>query len=317
MTLDSTQRLGPFPTGMDNRLPDYKLDTAEDGAVLRDAFNVDITDAGSIKTRPGYALALSGGDCHSLWAPLDGRFALFCDDGSLYRFDPPAGKTLVAPGFGATTPVRYTEVNEAIYFTDGLRVGSYGNTTTPAWTAGAAQDVGDQHLMAMPAGQQIAHHGARLLVAVGAALIYSEPFTPHLRDPAKGFEIFPAPITLLAAVEGGVFVVADKTYWIAGGFPAQSVQAVSPDTAPQQQAGHDSDGGAHWLSSSGIVAASPAGELRNLQAGRIAMSVAGAAATLYREADGMQTIVAAMGGENNTAAGVGSYAQARIVRKEP
>lgn len=308
--------IGPFPTGMDNRLPDYKLDTAESGAVLRDAFNVDITDAGSIKTRPGYALALAGVDCHSLWAPAHGGFALFCDDGALYRFDPPTGKTLVAAGFGASAPVRYAEVNEAIYFTDGLRVGSYGNTTTPTWTPTATLAVGDQQLLAMPAGQQIAYHGARLLVAVGSVLVYSEPFTPHLRDPAKGFEMFQAPITLLAAVEGGVFVVADKTYWIAGGFPAQSVQAVSPDTAPQQQAGYDQDGGAHWLSSSGIVTASPAGELRNLQAQRIAMRVGGAAATLYREADGMQTIVAAMGGENTIAAGVGSYAQARIVRKD-
>ena len=43
MTLDSTQRLGPFPLGMDNRVPDYQLKLPDDsGHLLRDALNVDI-----------------------------------------------------------------------------------------------------------------------------------------------------------------------------------------------------------------------------------------------------------------------------------
>lgn len=312
--------IGPFPLGMDNRAPDFKLQLPEGaGHLLRDALNVDVTQHGTLKTRTGYALAQAGADCHSLWAPLGAGYALYVDGGDLYRLGADLARTLVAQGFGRMTPVRYAEVNEAIYFTDGLRVGSYHHAAgpTPPWAAAAAATIGDQSLVPMPPGQHIAHHAGRLLVAVGSALIYSEPFTPHLRDEAKGFELFPAPITCLAAVEAGVFVVADKTYFIAGGFPAQSVRAVLEYGAPEQQPGYRDNGGAHWMSHRGVVSCSGAGEIANLQEDRVALQARGAAATLYREADGMQAIVAALSEPGNTGAGVGSYAQARIVRKEP
>ena len=151
--------------------------------------------------------------------------------------------------------------------------------------------------------------------ALGSALIFSEPFTPNLRDEARGFELFPATITCLAAVEGGVFVVADKTYFIAGGFPAQAVRAVLDYGAPDQQAGYRDDGGAHWLSSSGVVVVAANGDIKNIQEDHMALSIGGAAATLWREADGMRAIVAALSEHGDTGAGVGSYAQARIISK--
>lgn len=315
--MPSPQRIGPFPAGMDNRAPDYNLSLPNGaGHLLRDALNVDVTPSGSVKTRQGYKASIAGSDVHSLWAPLGGAWALYVDDGALYRTDG-TGKTLVAEGYGLLTPVRYAEVNEAVYFTDGIRVGSYHPVSgpTPAWGSAAATVVGDQALTPMPAGSCIAHHKGRLLVAVGSILIYSEPFVLHLRDEARGFEIFPAPITCIAAVEGGVFVVADKTYFSPGGFPAQSLQAVLPYGGPAQQAGYRDDGGAHWMSEQGIVSCNSAGELHNLQDAHIAMDVLGASAMLHRETDGMRAIVAALSNPSNLSAGVGSYAQARIVRK--
>ena len=300
---------------MDNRAPDYKLSLPDGGHLLRDALNVDVTAQGTVKTRAGYALAQAGNDCHSLWSPVEGDYALYVDDGDLYRID--TAKTLIASGFGNATPVRYTQVYEAVYFTDGLRVGSYHPSSgpTPEWASATTTSIGDQVLVPMPAGQHIAHHAGRLLVAVGSAVIYSEPFTPHLRDEAKGFELFPAPITCLVAVEGGVFVVSDKTYFIAGGFPAQAVRAVFDYGAPDQQPSYREDGGAHWMSSKGVVSVTSGGEIANLQESRVALSADGAAATLYREADGMETIIAALASPSDTGAGVGSYAQARIIRK--
>ena len=300
---------------MDNRAPDYKLSLPDGGHLLRDALNVDVTAQGTVKTRAGYALAQAGNDCHSLWSPVEGDYALYVDDGDLYRID--TAKTLIASGFGNATPVRYTQVYEAVYFTDGLRVGSYHPSSgpTPEWASATTTSIGDQVLVPMPAGQHIAHHAGRLLVAVGSAVIYSEPFTPHLRDEAKGFELFPAPITCLVAVEGGVFVVSDKTYFIAGGFPAQAVRAVFDYGAPDQQPSYREDGGAHWMSSKGVVSVTSSGEISNLQESRVALSADGAAATLYREADGMETIIAALASPSDTGAGVGSYAQARIIRK--
>lgn len=317
MAAPKTQSIGPFPAGMDNRAPDYKLSLPDGGHLLRDALNVDIGPTGAVKTRSGYVRTATTSDGHSLWAPLSGQFALYADGGTIYRLDASGASLPVATGFGYTGKVRYAEVNEAVYFTDGLHVGSYHPRPgpTPAWSGAASLYVGEQPLVSMPPGGHVAYHGGRLLVALGSALIFSEPFTPNLRDEARGFELFPATITCLAAVEGGVFVVADKTYFIAGGFPAQAVRAVLDYGAPDQQPSYRKDGSAHWMSERGLVSCTRAGEIANLQEAHVALRAQGTAATLMREADGMQTLVAALGEAGNTGAGVGSYAQARIVKK--
>ena len=77
----------------------------------------------------------------------------------------------------------------------------------------------------------------------------------------------------------------------------------------------DDDGGAHWLSSSGVVVVAANGDIKNIQEDHMALSIGGAAATLWREADGMRAIVAALSEHGDTGAGVGSYAQARIISK--
>lgn len=309
---------------MDNRRPDFKLALSKDeggGHLLRDAVNVDVTAQGSLKTRAGYALAEQGADCHSAWAPIGGAYGLYCDSGDVYRLDVAedgaTARTQVASGFGRITPVAFAQVQEAVYFTDGIRVGSYHPAAgpTPRWADAGYPVLDDVQRSPMPAGSCLAHHINRVLVAVGQYLIYSDPFTPHLRDESKNFVVFPAPITCLVAIEAGVFVMADKTYFLPGGLPAQSMRAVLEYGAPAQTPTYREDGGAQWMSERGVVSVSAAGELLNLQEDRMQLRATGAAATLYRESDGMKTIVAALSKPSDTAAGVGSYAEARIVRK--
>lgn len=320
-----TPEIGPFPLGMDNRAPDYALELPKGaGHLLRDALNVDFTAQGRTKTRKGYTLAQAGSDCHSAWAPIGGAYGLYCDAGTMYRLDvSPAGaitaRTAIAQGFGFSTPVRCAQVNEAVYFTDGLRAGSYHPRPgpTPAWADAVGGTVGERVLAPMPPGSCIAYGAGRLLVAVGALLTYSEPFTPSLRSVSAGYELLPEPITCVVHVDGGTFVAtASATYFAAGGFPAQSFREVLAYGAPEQQPGYRQDGGAHWMSTEGIVSCNRLGELSNLQDEHIAMSVSGAAATLWREADGMTSIVAALSSPSSTGAGVGSYMQARLVKKE-
>lgn len=318
---DTPQRIGPFPLGMDNRAPDFALALPDGGDLLRDAVNVDVTAQGRLKSRAGYALAEQGLDCHSGWAPIDSAYGLYCDSGDIYRVDvAPDGSTTrnqVAAGYGRVSPVVYAEVNEAVYFTDGMRVGSYHpvDGPTPRWLDAQPRVVGDVQFSPMPAGSCIAHQGGRLLVAVGRYLIYSEPYTQALRNEARGFEVFPAPITCIVTVEAGDFVVADRTYWLPGGLPAEALRAVLSYGGPQQQPSYREDGGAHWISARGVVSTNAAGELGNLQEAHLALDVSGTASTLYRETDGMQTIVSALSTPSSAGAGVGSYAEARIVRK--
>ena len=128
--------------------------------------------------------------------------------------------------------------------------------------------------------------------------------------------MFPAPIQCIAAVEAGVFVVADQTYFVADGFPAQAVRAVLPYGGPTQAAGYRLDGGAHWMSTRGMVSVTMAGEVKNIQEEHVALTAEGSAATLLRESDGMRTVIAALSEPSTFGAGVGSYAQSRIIKKE-
>jgi hypothetical protein len=113
-----------------------------------------------------------------------------------------------------------------------------------------------------------------------------------------------------------VVVVADKTYWVAGGFPAQEVRAILEYGAPAQQPVLRPDGSAQWMSARGVVTCSKDGEIKNVQEERMALQVAGEAATFFRESDGTRTVVVSLPEPGSLAAGVGSYAQARIVRKD-
>lgn len=67
---------------MNNRLPESKL-RVKDGDFVRNAVNVDISDAGSFSRRQGAVLGLGGVDCHSFWSCHDVGF--FIDGSTLYR----------------------------------------------------------------------------------------------------------------------------------------------------------------------------------------------------------------------------------------
>ncbi|NMG71847.1 hypothetical protein [Parazoarcus communis] len=87
--------LGPF-AGMNNRLPDHRLRIADGGDYLRNAINVDITDAGTIQRRKGSTLTQAGSACHSLWA--DGPAAYYADGDTLYKWPRTAVRSGLLPG---------------------------------------------------------------------------------------------------------------------------------------------------------------------------------------------------------------------------
>lgn len=95
-----TVPIGPF-RGINNRIPDHKLATFERGSpagdYLRNAVNVDLTDAGTLQRRPGVEKVQAGAECHSLWGGRAG--ALYVDGDTLYRFPRTAIRAGLTPGF--------------------------------------------------------------------------------------------------------------------------------------------------------------------------------------------------------------------------
>ena len=77
-----------------------------------------------------------------------------------------------------------------------------------------------QHLFDAPAGQLVdTFGGARALVASGDTLYYSEPYALELFDLRKNFRL-PHPITMVAALDNGVYVGTDNgIMWFDGTVP--------------------------------------------------------------------------------------------------
>lgn len=78
----------------------------------------------------------------------------------------------------------------------------------------------------MPAGNIIAHRKGVMYTAVGNTVVHSYPLRYGLYDPAKHFYMFPKPVTVLLATPAGVFVCADKTYFIDGAGTDEPAQRV-------------------------------------------------------------------------------------------
>jgi hypothetical protein len=174
-------------------------------------------------------------------------------------------------------------------------------------------------LRPMPAGQIVRYFNGRVLVASDNTLYIGEPYAGALYNPAKGYVPLPARVTLLEPADNGVYLVADKTYWLAGKDPDKAeLREVLPygaveGTGGRMEAGND----VWWFSTRGVVVGNEAGEVNNIQEETVSVEAAQTGATLYREQDGMRQLVSSLFGTDETnRAAAASYIDAEVVRKE-
>lgn len=104
-----------FPAGIDNRSREHSL---EEGAA-RTIVNLDVTRDGGVRCRDGARLVVAG-DCHSMFAHPNGRYALLARDGFLCRMDADESLTALVAVMG---PVAYADLNDEIYWSDGASAG--------------------------------------------------------------------------------------------------------------------------------------------------------------------------------------------------
>lgn len=149
-------------------------------------------------------------------------------------------------------------------------------------------------LQAMPAGSVLAHYRGSLLVARGNFLYVSEPYRYGLMNAGRGFIPFPGEITVVQPCENGIYVCADKTYWIPGDPLNTQAVVVRPFGALAGSAVFDpEDQTAYWQSLLGVVIARPDAQIATPQNDALIFTDAGSGATLVREQDGEKHIIAA------------------------
>ena len=185
---------------------------------------------------------------------------------------------------------------------------------TPSATGATCQTL---LLEPIPAGAIVRWSNGRLLVAVGHLLIYSEPFFPGLYRPSKNYIQFPAPITVIEPCGGGVFVAADKTYWLGGEITQASLTEVLPYGAVPHSGGNDPTrpDAPFWISDRGLVFGAADGTVKNVQEEQLALAGGTAGASVYRERDGQRHVLTSTQDPSRTTAGFGCRFDAEIIRK--
>jgi hypothetical protein len=152
------------------------------------------------------------------------------EDGEESGCGVPTRITLATPGGLAITlpqPTEPTVARVRLYLTppDGDALYSVGTAivgdttmtlaTPPLW----GRELKTQYRSRLFPGEHVQLYKGRAYVAQGPVLWYSDPFAYGLLDPSTNFLAFAAPIDVLVAVENGLYVVADKTYFLKGTGP--------------------------------------------------------------------------------------------------
>lgn len=216
----------------------------------------------------------------------------------------PAGYTLrvVSPD---SRPLRVyvSAVNGETLYSQGPMFGTY--------LVGQPDDSGARlttaHMVPMPPCSILVPHHATLVGCQGRAVYVTEPMRPHLVDPIRGFFQFATPVTMLAATDGGVYVAADKTWFLTGLETAEPAQRLVADHGAVPGTGTPlPDGRVAWFTEYGQAIGNSAGQVEFVNKDSYAPDTAAIGAAGLLKHNGNQTVVTTMRGAteaNRMAAG--------------
>lgn len=162
-------------------------------------------------------------------------------------------------------------------------------------------------LAAFPSCQRLTAHRGVIVGSVDNVVYFTSPLCPHLYDPMRNFVQFPTNVSLLASTEGGVFVVADQTYFLAdieGENPQQ--RRVSEVGAVAGSAVTLPDKRAAWFTEYGLAIGSADGSVGYPNRDNYAPNVAERGASGVLAYNGSRMVVTTSRGaveQNNLAAG--------------
>lgn len=170
-----------------------------------------------------------------------------------------------------------------------------GVTSVSVTSLAPSIELATQFLTPPMPGTVLAYVAGRMYIASGNIVWYTEPFTYGRIRPSRNFMMFPAPVTLMAGVQDGLYIAADKTYFLSGTDPnAAALTVVLPygaafgSLAPIPIMPNTWT----WRGDRDQVMASNGGQVKNLQQDDLALAPCSTGASLFYEIDGGQQILA-------------------------
>lgn len=151
-----------------------------------------------------------------------------------------------------------------------------------------------------PLGTAITADSGFVWVANGKYLYRSEPLMPHLFKLRENYFEFAGDISIIAAVENGIYVAADETFFIPTTENVPERRTLLPYGAvpgtviyiPGEKIGDgESRVWAGWLSTKGFILASPDGQVRNVTEANTALVDGIEGGSLVRDDNGYTRVV--------------------------
>ncbi len=252
---------------------------------LQQANNVEIDNSYAISSRSGYNDVLTGTDIHSLWS--DGTICLYVDTKTLYRLTDLYASVSLRTGLTTGARMSYAPVNDRIYYSNYYEIGYIKNYESTLLSGPALS-----FKLPMPAGQLIEYYRGRLYVARDSILYISDPLCDYF-DTRSGYKQFASRITLLRAVDKGMFVSDRKVWWMPGDAPEEferieaypSPAIIHTDVQTNGQfVGNGLNGNiALWTSENGICAGANDGSVVNFTEARYTFTASGRGAAFIKE----------------------------------
>lgn len=331
--------LGSF-SGIKNTVSAERLREGE----LEAAVNVDIDDVGQVRRRRGY-VQRDAANYHSAETIAGRTFVV--RDGMLGTLG--TNFTFSALTEAGPDKLSYTSVGDTVYFGSRSVSGKIVDGVAQAWgqTGGDGQwispvmrptetlgAIAGRLLGAVPMATEIEHYKGRIYLANEKLLWATELFLYDLVDRTKGFIQFEHDITMVRAVEDGLYVgTTAQLFFLQGTYsdglkrsriidapvvPGSSVLAPTADVHPQVKKGGDVPEGTVpvFMTGDGICVGLDGGQVYNLTRSRVVFPGAVSAAALYRSDQGANAYVAVADSAGGASASVriGDYVDAEIVR---
>lgn len=180
----------------------------------------------------------------------------------------------------------------------------------------AGRTLKTQLLKRMPAGDILEYYSGRLFSALGNLACYSEPLSYGLCNINNNFMLFSGPISVIKAVSDGLFIVADKTYFLPGaGSENGSLIVVAPYRAVKGTGINlPKSTDVAWLSERGPMVGSSGGAVKLLTEESMALTLGGTGAMMFREFNGGSHLVGTARNVDNSKLAAASFVDAEIVR---
>lgn len=227
--------------------------------------------------------------------------------------------SIAAAGHTERIAVFVTALDGEIFYRSGtIEVGQTSLSIPIVRTDG--QPVSFEVMSDLPPGAILALHKGRLLSAEGPALYYSLPHNYGLYRPAFDYILTPEEITLVASVDGGVYLATlSETYWLPGGdIGNTSMVKLLPYGAVKGTLSKiDDSTDLMWFTPQGPVTANQMGQVSAPQSNSVSFPSANAGASIWRESNGLRQFISAISTNPSIppgAAVAGAYMEAEVIQ---